>query len=168
MKTITIGRSSSCDIIIPDPSISRIHAKITRNGNAFIYHDLAKNGTIVNSVLINNEKTVIAPGASVFLAGRIPLPWAEVYALLPSSPSLPSEKPTSVTGMPYSPEVEHPSLENPQDKLNVGLGILAFFIPIAGFIMYFLWKSDTPKRAGKAGTFGLIGLFVNLILIYGL
>ena len=54
-----------------------------------------------------------------------------------------------------------------KDELEIGWGILAFFIPLAGWIMYFCWKGETPHRASQAATwawvgFGL-GVFINIL-----
>lgn len=157
MRTITIGRSSKCDIIIPDDSVSRIHAEISRNGNEFIYRDMGKNGTNIGGRIIHNERVSIAPGASVLLANRVPLPWAQIYAMLPGQGNVPSEQSTHIDIWPNAPVEE--------DKLGVGWGILAFIIPIAGWIMYFVWRDETPKRASLAGVLGTISFVANLISI---
>ena len=53
------------------------------------------------------------------------------------------------------------------DKSSVGFGILSFFIPLIGFILFFVWKKQKPRKAkscliGAAIGFG-IGLFTNSI-----
>lgn len=46
---ITIGRSSSCDIVVDDMLISREHAQIQQIKSAFFIKDLdSRNGTFVN------------------------------------------------------------------------------------------------------------------------
>ena len=45
MKTITIGRSSKCDIVVPYEGVSRIHAEISITGNQYIFKDLSTNGS---------------------------------------------------------------------------------------------------------------------------
>ena len=45
----------------------------------------------------------------------------------------------------------------------MGYGILAFLIPIAGWIMYFIWKDDSPKKASQANTIAWISFAINII-----
>ena len=54
--TFQIGRSSSCGIGIPDPSVSRVHAEITLKAEVIVLQDLAsRNGTFVNDKRIDSE-----------------------------------------------------------------------------------------------------------------
>lgn len=69
-STITIGRSSHCDIIIPHASISREHARISLNGGRYIYENIGRNGSVLGGRIIYNEKIVVAPGAEILLAGK--------------------------------------------------------------------------------------------------
>ena len=82
MKKIKIGRSSECDIIFTYDKISRVHAILSINEGQYIYHDLSKNGSNIGGRIIVNEKIVIAPGTTVLLANKVPLPWEQVYAIL--------------------------------------------------------------------------------------
>jgi len=48
-SVITIGRSEDCDVIIPDRQVSRHHATIHRQDDAWVLTDLgSKNGTFLN------------------------------------------------------------------------------------------------------------------------
>lgn len=165
MRTITIGRSNKCDIVIPDESVSRIHAEIMRNGNEFVYRDMGKNGTNIGGRMIHNKRVAIAPGTTVLLANRIPLPWAQVYAMLPGQGYTPSEQSTRADAWGYSASSKERQTPDKEDKLGIGWGILAFIIPLAGWIMYFVWKDETPKRASLAGTLGTISFVINIISI---
>lgn len=51
-----------------------------------------------------------------------------------------------------------------QDKLNTGLTVLSFCIPLAGAIIYFMKKKDEPKSAQTACYAALIGMGVSLVL----
>lgn len=68
-----IGRAESCQIIIPDKAISRIHATIERNGPHCYLHDAnSANGTYANGkrihekhLLKDQDEIGLGPGASL-------------------------------------------------------------------------------------------------------
>jgi serine/threonine protein kinase len=174
MKTITIGRTSSCDVVINDPNVSRVHAEISISGSQYVYRDVSTNGSLINGFKICNDKMLVNPGSKILLANSIPLPWERIYALLPINnqpyPYNPVEEKTHIQEHPYQP-VQPPYQShgnmpvNKEDKLGVGWGILAFFIPISGWIMYFVWKDETPNRAKQSGLLGLGGFILGLIKV---
>jgi len=52
---IIIGRGQDCDIVLPDPIISRHHAKVVKEGENYILKDLGShNGTRVNGRVIHS------------------------------------------------------------------------------------------------------------------
>lgn len=61
------------------------------------------------------------------------------------------------------------SSDSAYDSGGLGWGILGFFIPLAGLILYVIWKDEKPKSAKSAGIGALIyvifGLVVGLIYI---
>ena len=160
---ITIGRSSRCDIIVPDEKVSREHARLYVSGNAYVFENLGKNGSVINGRLISGGKTGIAPGTEVLLSGRIPIPWAQIYTLLPLRGSAPYAGSTV-----YEPGGQvQPAYNDSYSRrgIEAGWAILAFLLPIAGWIMYFIWKDDTPRRASQAAAIAWVAFFINLILI---
>ena len=61
---VTIGKLPEyADAVLRDPTVSRIHARISRTGNDFFVQDLnSKNGTYVNGKrLLPNEKLMLFP-----------------------------------------------------------------------------------------------------------
>ena len=46
------------------------------------------------------------------------------------------------------------------DTGNAGWGVLGFFLPLIGFILFLVWRNDRPRTARVAG----IGALVNVIL----
>jgi pSer/pThr/pTyr-binding forkhead associated (FHA) protein len=88
MRTITVGRDDSCDIVINNSRVSRIHAQITPDGTGYLYRDSSSNGTRINGVKLNrgDEMHVVA-GDSVILADVEALPWHKVQNLLPADAS---------------------------------------------------------------------------------
>lgn len=159
-STITIGRSSHCDIIIPNDSVSREHARVSIVGGNYVYEDVGKNGSVIGGRVIHGQRVTIAAGTDVLLAGKVPLPWAQIYSMIP------------LKGVrPYENETHYEPVQNnsPQyvyvtdESIGVGYGILAFLIPIAGWIMYFIWKDNSPKKASQANTIAWISFAINII-----
>ena len=65
---LTIGRASSCDLVLPDPLISREHARIDADGSQLAIHDLgSRNGTLVNGERISSAD--LHPGDEINLGG---------------------------------------------------------------------------------------------------
>ena len=58
----SIGRSKSCDIVLPDNTVSRDHAVLMRRENGWIITDTnSKAGTLLNGKRIKGD-TVVLPG----------------------------------------------------------------------------------------------------------
>lgn len=53
---------------------------------------------------------------------------------------------------------------NNNDSGSIGYGILGFFFPLVGFILYLCWKKDCPKNAKIAGKGALISVIINIVL----
>lgn len=83
MRTITIGRDNSCDIVINDSRVSRVHANIIEQGGRYIYRDMSTNGTLINGTLLKRSDMNVKYGDSVLLASTAALPWHKVQLLLP-------------------------------------------------------------------------------------
>ena len=164
MKTLTIGRSSQCDIIVPHNNVSRIHARISVVGGKYVFEDVSKHGSYIGGQLLKSNKVVIAPGTEVLLAGQVTLPWGQIYSQLPLQGGNAFEAETSYNGGGYQDMDFHPSKQD--ESIGIGWAILAFFLPIAGWIMYFVWKDETPKRASQANTIAWVAFALNLLSIF--
>lgn len=53
-----IGREKRCDLIIPDRSVSRLHAEITLDGDSYRLRDLGRTGVRVNGRKIGESHTL--------------------------------------------------------------------------------------------------------------
>lgn len=82
-SVVTIGRSSSCDIILTDMNVSREHARISISGGKYVFENVGRHGSYMNGRMIGNDKIVVAPGTEILLANRVPLPWQQICTLLP-------------------------------------------------------------------------------------
>jgi DNA-binding response OmpR family regulator len=55
----TIGRLTGvCEILVHRRTVSRIHARLERNGSHFVLHDLSRNQTYVNHAPVNGAHTL--------------------------------------------------------------------------------------------------------------
>lgn len=77
--------------------------------------------------------------------------------------------PNNATICPYcgnaiAPIASTNNLHQEEDQPSSGLNILSFIVPIAGWIMYFVFKSKTPKKAKSCAKWAWIGFGVSVIL----
>lgn len=49
------------------------------------------------------------------------------------------------------------------DAPSTGFGVLGFFFPVVGLILYLVWKDQTPLKAKSAGKGALIGVIVSVV-----
>jgi len=79
-------------------------------------------------------------------------------------PPQPKMHPGMAQNAQFSAAMPHPVSE---DGLNVGLQILAFLFPIAGIVMYFIYKDDAKAKAKRGLILAIIGM-VTYFIIAGL
>lgn len=67
---------------------------------------------------------------------------------------------------PYCGTSTRDEKENAQngDARSAGLGILCFFLPIVGLILYIVWKDTYPLKAKSCGKGALISVIVYAAL----
>lgn len=65
------------------------------------------------------------------------------------------------------------SQQTDSEGSTVGWGILGFFIPIVGFILWLIWKGEHPARAKSAGIgclvsicLGVVGVILYVVLVF--
>jgi hypothetical protein len=64
-RQVTLGRSRDCDCVLAEPSVSRRHAELRRDGTRWLLRDLgSRNGTRVNGARLLDE-TEVGPGDRV-------------------------------------------------------------------------------------------------------
>ena len=67
-QTFTVGRQTSCDAKVDDPSVSKLHASLTWTGEGWRIRDEASlNGTFVNSGALSKADTELVNGDAVAL-----------------------------------------------------------------------------------------------------
>jgi uncharacterized membrane protein YhaH (DUF805 family) len=113
MKSITVGRSELCDIIINESNISRIHAEISLSEGKYTFRDVSTNGSSVNGRSLINSEVTINSNSSILLAHSIPLYWSKIEALLPTS----SNNPISVNKTEVLPTENTPIYNQKQQGM---------------------------------------------------
>lgn len=98
LKEIRIGRSKEADLLLPDPSVSRLHARIFRVGNHYFLSDNSKNGTFVDGKRISQLRL---EGGVVFRIGPY-----QIHFSHEGKSQAGTEPPTVVPGS--APEHPHP------------------------------------------------------------
>ena len=83
---ITIGRTANNDIVIPDSSVSRFHAYVRRDGNAWVLADAgSKNGSWLREDQLEARKEKPLASKAVLRIGEVELTFytaADLYAAL--------------------------------------------------------------------------------------
>lgn len=51
-----------------------------------------------------------------------------------------------------------------QDNGSFGWAVLGFFVPIAGLILYLVWRTEKPLSARRAGIGALVSVIVGAVL----
>ena len=57
-KEVRIGRGTSCDIIFPEPYVSRSQCGILPTDDGYELHNYSSNGTVVNGKIIHDKHTL--------------------------------------------------------------------------------------------------------------
>lgn len=169
---LTIGRSSSCDVVLPSQYVSSSHATLrvenignTGGGCWAKFTDHSTNGTCVDGRRIHNESTSFLWKAAsghkielpeILLSGRpdCRLDWAEVQKALGRKKR--KRTPSEPHPLPTAPLTE--------PGLSAGLAIVSFLFPIVGWVLWAIWHKDTPRRARTASFCGWGGFAVGIII----
>jgi len=66
-RPVTLGRADDCDVVIPEPFVSSIHARIEPHGSGYVVRDVGStNGTWVNNTQVDGDLQ-LESGASLIL-----------------------------------------------------------------------------------------------------
>lgn len=81
-------------------------------------------------------------------------------------PYPPQQQTAPAYGYPQQPVPQYGAYPNtnPQDTGSIGWGVLGFFFPLVGFILWLVWKQERPLTAKKAGVGALIGVIAVVAL----
>ena len=99
---LRLGRSSSCEISIPDPALSRNHCLFeTRDGGLWVTDLASANGTVVNDTQLGPDSQCLQTGDRVFLGDSViqVVPSGESVATPASAPAAPPVLPKIDLGL---------------------------------------------------------------------
>jgi hypothetical protein len=95
--TVSLGRSSSNDVVLEDSRVSRHHARITRSDDGYVIEDLAsRNGTTVDHRSIQTAH--ILRDGSVIRIGDVALRFEDVHG--PPTPAAHAAAPAGADAVP--------------------------------------------------------------------
>jgi len=81
---VVIGRAPDATIVLPERQISRYHARIERDADGYLLHDLgSKNGTFINGEAVHGQPYRLCDGDEITLATAIVLGFVAGDATLP-------------------------------------------------------------------------------------
>jgi pSer/pThr/pTyr-binding forkhead associated (FHA) protein len=70
---LTVGRAPGCAVLLDDPTVSSIHARLTRRGEQVVLDDLgSRNGTLLNGRRLK-APTALSPGDRVGIGPNVEL-----------------------------------------------------------------------------------------------
>lgn len=171
--TVTVGRGSSCDIVINNEYVSTNHLTINykedfASGPVLEFIDHSRNGTGINGRYVHNSSESVPfdvqMGASaaptVMLAGReeAMLNMQDVLSLLGCT-----QKNKAVTTGPVDKVT---SVKNPPTEVesaSVGICILSLLFPIVGWILWAQWHLGKPSAARTVAILAWTGFAINVV-----
>ena len=68
----------------------------------------------------------------------------------------------------YCPPQPDGCRQDHREKSGIGWGILSFFFPAVGLILFLLWRKRKPRASRASGIGALTGLIATLIIVLGL
>lgn len=145
-SVVTIGRSSSCDIILTDMNVSREHARVSISGGKYVFENVGRHGSYINGRMIGNDKIVVAPGTEILLANRVPLPWQQICTLLPLNGirvnNVNDGERTSQPAQTQQFNVQAAPVNNynqsVEEKGSNGVGVAGFVLSIIGIVFFWV------------------------------
>ena len=163
MKTLTIGRNETCDIVIRHPEVSRLHARLlSENGEWWIVDEQSTHGTFVDGRRIARER--ITPASKVML-GPYLLNVADLIKPQPASVQhAPPRQASAQHAVVSAPEVDYLTpmksayvvYKKSRDRFELQAQVLkggVMLIPLLGPAINYILTSQVKKRVLKTSFF---------------
>jgi tetratricopeptide (TPR) repeat protein/pSer/pThr/pTyr-binding forkhead associated (FHA) protein len=137
---VTVGRAEDNDLTLTDPKVSRHHARVHREGSAFVVTDLdSANGTLVNDVRLTEPHT-LQHGERI-VVGDTELLYQEPGPLTEDTLVAPVAVPATSSAVPGEVVPPPPSQAASRDRaFTIGLmvGAIVLFLALAALTIYLL------------------------------
>lgn len=181
---VTVGRSN-CNIILCGEYVSGHHLDIlweAKDEKGSLYKvtiaDHSTNGTGVDGRKLKNDSFTFMVNKSVralmadcsslpqvMIAGlaSYTLDWRSVLNVLFDKMDLPTSVLEEETEL-RNEYVEDEPVSLNVEKITVGCAILSFLVPIAGWILGYVWKQNAPVKAKSANRLAWYGFLFNCVL----
>ena len=154
LKEIKIGRGKQADLLLPDPSVSRLHARIFRVGDQYFLSDNSKNGTFVGAKRISQ---VQLEGGLAFRIGPYQIHFARDERSHSTSEPL-TVVPGSVTDPPHRADRKAPPASSSstlgminQSTIMKGLIKDIFKVAASGFPVLIEGETGSGKELVSRG-----------------
>ncbi len=115
-RPLSIGRETTCDVIVNEVAVSRHHAEVRQEGEAFVLYPVGSTTTVMNGLPVVapqplQEHSTVVVGSMKFVFTKERLPVAMKIAIPILRPtSVDDRRPTlTFPGQPNAPEVQQPS-----------------------------------------------------------
>lgn len=79
------------------------------------------------------------------------------------NPMINEETVCTQCGISQVPLTAKPVVTAEDEGSKIGYGMLGFFIPVVGLILYILWKKEKPSTARAAGKGALVSFVLGII-----
>lgn len=186
IPTVTVGRTADNNISINNDFVSRHHLVIrgletlnTGGGTSYQIEieDISANGSGLNGRRIHHQTETIdytstAQLPQVLLAGRTEceLDWNRVIRELKQQgwQSGAAQHVAQASGQQYPSSGQNynnvtPVPTNPNDKLDAGMAVICFIVPLLGWILWAVWKQEYPHKASSSAKWAWIGFAVQFV-----
>ncbi|HEY7898047.1 MAG TPA: FHA domain-containing protein [Gemmatimonadaceae bacterium] len=115
-RPLSIGRETTCDVIVNEVAVSRHHAEVRQEGESFVLYPVGSTTTVMNGLPVVapqplQEQSTFMVGSMKFIFTKERLPVAMKIATPMLRPtSVDDRRPTlTFPGQPNAPEIQQPS-----------------------------------------------------------
>lgn len=181
---VIVGRRPNCDIVMDSQYVSGNHLNIEfvsvgdqqPLSGYLIITDLSTNGTGINGQYVHNssynvnftfDNNCYSELPDVLLAGReeCRLDWLHVIGVLKSILNIYDiDQGEDTARVQEERQDEGDIVDVTHEEMSPALVILSFLFPIVGFILWGIWRKDSPKKASNVVKAAWIGFGVGMVL----